>query len=123
MLIVSKFRVVGERCRELADINHVRQADTPRVERLDFRFGENGALHFGDKFRERTYIDTDSVPAGSQRLDERCPTPDVGIEAEVTAFRKCVYGGTDKCGTEASRILIETVREAAHRLSISCTRD
>jgi hypothetical protein len=119
MLIVAEVRMARERRGSLVDVDGVGQTGRPRLQLLDFRSAEYRALHLGNEFREGAYVDSNGVPPCGQSLDERGPAPDVGIQAEIAGPREGLDRGTDKCGTKTGWILVEPMREAAHRLSVA----
>ena len=67
------------------------------------------------------YIDADSVSACDQSLNERRSTANMRIETKVAGTCECLDGGTGEGRTKASRIFVEAVGEAPHRLSIART--
>ena len=73
MLVVAELGVVRERGRGLVDADGVRHAGRPRVELVEFRFREHGALYLGNEFRKGAYVDADCVPASGHA--QRLPIP------------------------------------------------
>ena len=58
-----------------------------------------------DKSREGTYVDPNCVPAGDQGLDERSPTANMMIEAEIARLRERLKGGAANPGLKRAGYL------------------
>src|SRR6516165_2546354 len=111
--------MLGEFDRSPVDINHARHAPRPRLQRVQLGFGEYDALHPHDEFGKRVDVHTDCLTAGRKSFYEACPTTNMRIKNEISWHCECLDRSARKYRTKASRIFIESMRQALHRLGIA----